>query len=307
MKSRSSEQVRMSQEHAASPAAGAPAKDDRLGGDRVGYVRLIPVAKVPMEAPWRWLGRGFRDMGRAPLLSVAYGAVFALIAVVLLVGLWMANVPALILPMAGGFLLVGPILAAGLYRMSNLMERGQKVTLRDTLFVNIQSPGQLAFMGVVLMIAFFAWVEIALLLFMLVFGPIPMPPVAEFIQTLLLEPRGLTLLVVGSFLGAVLAAVIFTSTVVSIPMLMTREVDVVTAIVTSWRAVALNPGVMLLWAVLIAAIMALGFALLFFGLLIAFPLIGHATWHAYREIVPDSDKPGALSEGAGAEGPSQPA
>jgi len=298
----------MSQEHAANPVTGASSTTDRIGGDRVGYVRLIPVAKVPMEAPWRWLGRGLRDMGRTPLLSVAYGAVFALIAVLLLVGLWMAEVPALILPMAGGFLLVGPILAAGLYRMSSLMERGEKVTLRDTLFVNIQSPGQLAFMGVVLMIAFFAWVEIALLLFMMVFGPIAMPPVAEFIQTLLLEPRGLVLLVVGSFLGAVIAAVIFASTVVSIPMLMTRQVDVVTAIVTSWRAVALNPGVMILWAILIAAIMALGFALLFFGLLVAFPLIGHATWHAFREVVPDSDKLGPPSEASPeSEGPAQSA
>ncbi|RIA47803.1 DUF2189 domain-containing protein [Dichotomicrobium thermohalophilum] len=297
----------MSQEHVASPAAGAPATTDRLGGNRVGYVRLIPIAKVPMEAPWRWLGRGFRDMARAPLLSVAYGAVFALIAVLLLLGLWYAGVPALILPMAGGFLLVGPIMAAGLYRMSSLIERGQKVTLRDTLLVNIQSPGQLAFMGVALMIAFFAWVEIALLLFMLVFGPIAMPPVPEFIQTLLLEPRGLVLLTVGTFLGAVIAAIIFASTVVSIPLLMVREVDVVTAIVTSLRAVAINPGLMILWAILIAVIMALGFALLFAGLLIAFPLIGHATWHAFRDVVPDEDKLGPPSElSAQAESPDQP-
>ncbi len=280
----------MSQDQAASPAPGAPAT-----AERVGPVRLIPIAKVPMEAPWRWLGLGFRDMWRAPLLSLLYGAVFALIAVVLLVGLWMAEVPALILPMAGGFLLIGPIVAAGLYRMSALIERGEKVTLRDTLIVNIQSPGQLAFMGVILMIAFFAWVEIALLLFMLVFGPIAMPPVTEFIQTLVLEPRGLLLLTVGTFLGAVLAAIIFASTVVSIPMLMTRQVDVVTAIVTSWRAVAANVGVMVLWAVLIAAIMALGFALLFAGLVIAFPLIGHATWHAYRQLVPEDSAPAAQS------------
>ncbi len=297
----------MSHEHAVSPAPGAPAATEPLGGDSVGYVRLIPIAKVPMEAPWRWLGKGLRDMARAPLLSLAYGAVFALIAVLILLGLWSAGVPALILPMAGGFLLVGPILAAGLYRMSDLIERGHEVTLRDTLLVNIQSPGQLAFMGVALMIAFFAWVEIALLLFMLVFGPTAMPPVQEFIQTLLLEPRGLVLLSIGSFLGAVIAAIIFASSVVSVPMLMTREVDVVTAIVTSLRAVALNPGVMLLWAILIGVIMALGFALLFIGLLVAFPLIGHATWHAFREIVPQNSGLGPPPEPAARpEDPAQP-
>ena len=265
------------QEHAAEP--------DTI--ERIGHVQFIPVARVPMEAPWRWLALGWRDMRRAPLLSGAYGAVFSVIAALLLVGLWMADVPALILPMAGGFLIVGPVLAAGLYRMSALIERGEKVTLRDTLLVNIQSPGQLAFMGVLLMIAFFAWVEIALLLFMLVFGPIAMPPVTDFIATLLLEPRGLILLIVGTFLGAVLAAIIFASTVVSIPLMMTREIDAVTAIITSWRAVAANLSVMALWAVLIAAIMALGFALFFVGLVIAFPLIGHATWHAFRKLVPD--------------------
>lgn len=255
--------------------------------DRIGYVRFIPVAQVLMAAPWRWLALGWRDMRQAPLLSIAYGAVFAVIAALLLVGLWLAGVPALILPMAGGFLIVGPILAAGLYRMSALIEQGHKVTVHDTLMVNIRSPGQLAFMGVLLMIAFFAWVEIALLLFMLVFGPTAMPPMQEFIATLLLEPRGLILLIVGTALGAVIATVIFASTVVSIPLLMTRDIDAVTAIVTSWRAVAANPSVMLLWAVLIAATMALGFALFFVGLIVAFPLIGHATWHAFRDVVPE--------------------
>ncbi len=254
---------------------------------RIGHVQFIPVRQVPMAAPWRWLALGWRDMRHAPLLSAAYGAVFAVIAALLLVGLWIADVPALILPMAGGFLIVGPVVAAGLYRMSALIEQGQKVTLHDTLMVNIRSPGQLAFMGVLLMIAFFAWVEIALLLFMLVFGPMAMPPVTDFIATLLLEPRGLILLIVGTGLGAVIAAVIFASTVVSIPMMMVRQIDAVTAIVTSWRAVAANPSVMLLWAVLIAATTALGFALFFVGLIVAFPLIGHATWHAFREIVPE--------------------
>jgi len=276
----------MSQENSVHAHSAAPGNVERIG-----HVRFIPVARVPMSAPWSWLALGWRDIRRAPVLSLAYGAAFALLAVLLLAGLWLAGIPALILPMAGGFLLIGPILAAGLYRMSDLTERGEAVTLHDTLLANIRSPGQLAFMGVVLLIAFFAWVEIALLLFMLTFGPVAMPPVTEFISTLLLEPRGLTLLVVGTFLGAVFAAIIFASTVVSVPMLMVRELDVVTAIVTSWRAVAANPTVMLLWAILIAAIMALGFVLFFIGLLIAFPLIGHATWHAFRETVSDAGRP----------------
>jgi uncharacterized membrane protein len=277
----------MSQQEPGSGAIRSGAHRPTATADHVGHVQLIPIARISFDAPWRWLSAGWSDLMHAPGLSLGYGAAFALIAFVLLVGLLMAGVPALILPAAGGFLLVGPIFAAGLYRISDLIARGEKVTLRATLIANFQAPGQLAFMGVLLMIAYFIWVEIALLLFMLVFGPIPMPPVAEFLETLLMSPRGLILLVVGTFAGAVLAAVVFASTVISIPLLMVRPIDVVTAILTSLRAVALNPAPMLLWAVLIAAIMVVGFALLGLGLIVAFPLIGHATWHAFRDIVID--------------------
>ncbi len=279
----------MSQQEPGSGALSAQGHQRPATAERVGHVRLIPIAKVALDAPWRWLAAGWADLQRAPGLSLGYGAAFAMIAVLLLVGLFMAGVPALILPMAGGFLLVGPIFAAGLYRMSELMERGERVSLQSTLLANIRAPGQLAFMGVLLMIGYFIWVEIALLLFMLVFGPTAMPPVTEFIETLLMTPRGLILLSLGTFAGAVLAAVVFASTVISIPLLMVRQIDVVTAIITSLRAVALNPTVMLLWAVLIAAIMVAGFLLLGFGLIVAFPLIGHATWHAFRDIVVDEE------------------
>jgi uncharacterized membrane protein len=149
---------------------------------------------------------------------------------------------------------------------------------------SVRSPGQLAFMGVFLLIIYFVWLEIAFLLFMLFLGPQSLQ-LENIIPSLLFTPSGLGLLIVGTAAGTVLALLVFAVTSVSIPLLMRREVDVVTASLTSIKAVALNPAPMLLWAVLIAGMMAFAFATLFIGMIVVFPLIGHATWHAYRSLV----------------------
>ena len=139
-------------------------------------------------------------------------------------------------------------------------------------------------MGVFLLIIYFVWLEIAFLLFMLFLGPQSLQ-LETIIPTLLFTPSGLGLLVVGTAAGAILAMLVFSITAVSIPLLMRRKVDIVTASLTSIKAVALNPGAMLLWAVLIAGMMVAAFATMFLGLIVVFPLIGHATWHAYRSLV----------------------
>jgi uncharacterized membrane protein len=120
---------------------------------------------------------------------------------------------------------------------------------------------------------------------MLFFGSQPLPPASEFVASLLLTTHGLGLLVIGTMIGGLLAALVFAISVISVPLLMTQRIDAVTAIVTSLRAVRLNPKPMALWAGLIAGFMVLGLASLFAGLVIAFPLIGHATWHAFRDLV----------------------
>ncbi len=140
-------------------------------------------------------------------------------------------------------------------------------------------------MGVLLLIVFFVWIEIALLMFMLFFGGVALPPAESFISTLLFTPRGLGLLIVGTVAGAVLAGTVFALSAVSVPLLMVRELDVITAATTSVRAVLKNPRAMALWAAIIAAAMAFGVATAFVGLVVAFPLIGHATWHAFRDLI----------------------
>lgn len=240
---------------------------------------------VPFDAPWGWLGAGWRDLWSVPLVSLSYGAVFAVLALVLLAGLLQFGWQSLALVLAGGFLLIGPMLAVGLYELSRRLEAGEPIDIRDAIVVGVRAPGQLAMLGVVLLIIYLVWVELALLLFSLFLGGGGLPPVSSFVPTLLFTGRGLGLLVTGTLVGAALATVVYAITAVSVPLLMTRDIDAVTAATTSVRAILANPKPMLLWAALIAGMMALGIATLFVGLIVAFPLIGHATWHAFREVV----------------------
>lgn len=255
----------------------------RTGNGAIEQPRLAE--RVPFDAPWEWLGAGWRDLWRIPQVSLVYGAVFAVASVMVLLGLTWAGSQSLVLVLAGGFLLVGPMLAVGLYEASRRLEASEAVSLLDVAVVAVKSPGQLAFMGVALLLVYFVWVEFAILLFMLFFGSGDMPPAEAFVASLLFTGPGLGLLVVGTAIGMVLAATVFAITAVSIPLMMVREIDVVTAVSTSVRAVRTHPRPMILWAALIAGAMALGIATAFIGLIIAFPLVGHATWHAFKDVV----------------------
>jgi uncharacterized membrane protein len=245
--------------------------------------------KVPFDAPYSWLAASWHDMGRVPRVSLAYGAIFAIAGLLLSVGLTEVGLQSMILVLAAGFILVGPMIAAGLYETSRRLERSEPVSLASTLRAGFFERGQLAYMGLLLMLIYLAWVEIALLLFMLFLGPQPMPPLEAFVPTLLLTPRGLGLLTVGTGVGMALAATVFAVSAVAVPLLMVERVDVVTAALTSISACRKNPKAMALWAALIAGAMLLGFVTLFFGLVIMFPLIGHATWHAFRDLVERDD------------------
>ena len=250
--------------------------------------RSIAVERVAFDAPWGWLSPGWRDLWSAPRVSLVYGVAFALISAGLTVVLFSGGLEALVLSMGGGFLLIGPIAAIGLYEVSRRIEDGLPVTLRDAIAAGLRAPGQLSFFGAILGFVYFVWLQRAFLLLMLFLGSKPVPPASEFVPTLLFTSHGLGLLVAGTLVGGVIALVVFAISAISVPLLMTREIDAVSAMVTSVAAVRRNPKAMLLWAGLIAGFMVLGIATLFVGLVVVFPLIGHATWHAYRDLVKDT-------------------
>jgi uncharacterized membrane protein len=247
------------------------------------------IREVPFDAPYSWLAAGWRDMWRVPRVSFAYGAIFAVAGFLVAVGLTQVGLQSLILVLAAGFILVGPMIAAGLYETSRRLEKSEPVSLASTLRTGFFGGGQLAYMGLLLMLIYLAWVEIALLLFMLFLGLGPAPPLEAFVPNLLLTRPGLGLLIVGTTVGMALAATVFAMSAVAVPLLMIERVDVVTAALTSVRACRKNPKAMALWAALIAGAMLFGFVTLFFGLVITFPLIGHATWHAFRDLVKRGD------------------
>lgn len=245
----------------------------------------IQVRRIPSDAPWDWLAAGWRDLWSVPSVSLAYGTTFAILAFALTAGLMQFGMQSLILALAGGFLLIGPLVAVGLYEASWRLETGKPVVLSEVVLAGLRAPGQLGFFGAVLAFAYAVWLQIAFLMFMLFMGSRGLPPASEFVPTLLFTPHGLGLLVAGSAVGGVLATVVFSISAISVPLLLTRRVDAVTAMAASIEAVVKNPVPMALWAALIAGFMALGIATLFAGLAVAFPLIGHATWHAFRSLV----------------------
>ena len=239
---------------------------------------------VALDVPWAWLGAGWRDMWRRPGLSLSYGvAMFA--ASWLLTGcLVLSDSYWLVLPLAAGFLQIGPLLAMGLYEISRRLEAGEPVVRRDVILVRTRAPGQIAFVGLILVLFMLAWVRIATLLFALFFG-LGSPPVDQFFHDLFWTVNGLSFLIIGTAVGAVLAFIVFAMSAVALPRLMAVGGDAISAIILSVNAVRRNLWPMLLWAFLIALFTAVGIGTLYVGLILTFPLIGHATWHAYRDLV----------------------
>lgn len=243
--------------------------------------------QVAIDAPWRWLAEGWKDIWVMPSVSLSYGFAAACGAAVIALGLARFEASSLFLALAGGFLLVGPLAAVGLYHASRETARGQKVGFAQAATAWRRARGQLSFFGAILLFIYLVWLQLAFLLLMLFIGRAGLPPPNAFLQELLFTPSGLGLLITGTIAGGLLASATYAISAFAVPMLLVREIDAITAARASVAAVALNPKPMALWAGLIVVIMAAGFATLLAGLILAFPLIGHATWHAYAEIYGD--------------------
>jgi uncharacterized membrane protein len=245
---------------------------------------------IPFDAPWAWLAAGWRDLWRIPLVSLSYGAGFTAAVVGVLAALAIFEAHSLFPAVAGGYLIIAPFLGVGLYEASRRLVAGEAVTLSGIVRTRLASPGQLAFFGLLLLLVFLVWLRIAFLLMMLFLGTATPPAIEQFVHDMLLTVPGLSLLVVGSAVGASLSGLVFAMSALAVPMLMVERVDALTAAGRSIATVMANPKPMALWAALIAAMMACAFATMLVGLVIVFPLIAHATWHAYVEATtPRSD------------------
>lgn len=242
------------------------------------------LTRIPLDRPWSWLAKGFSDMRRAPSASLGYGVLFVAAGYLLTAGLWALGWLYLTLPLAAGFLIVGPLFAVGLYEVSRRLQAGEPVSFAATLAAWRRNAGQIGLMGVALLLLMFAWLRLAAMIFMLFFGLEP-PSLDMLVQKTVLSADALPFLVTGTVVGAVLAALAFSISVIAIPLLLDRPgANVVTAITTSVEAVRTNPAAMLFWALLIVLFVGAGLATLLLGLAVTLPLIGHASWHAYRDL-----------------------
>ncbi len=252
-----------------------------------GFTLPVRVARIAVDEPWRWLSAGWADLWKRPLLSLGYGVFVAVVGALIAFMLLAQDRLVLFMPVAAGFFLVAPLLAVGLYEKSRRLETGESLRGPEVVFVGVRSALQLALAGVVLAAFMLIWMRIATLLFALFFGGVGAPPLAEWVGILLFTANGLTFLATGTIIGAGLAMLAFAIAAISLPMLLERDVDVVTAMLTSVTALTVNPRPLLLWAWLIVLLIGFGLVTLNIGLIVTFPLVGHASWHCYRSLIHD--------------------
>ena len=244
---------------------------------------LPSVAVVPHGAPWRWLRRGLADMRAAPGPSLFYGLVFA--------GMGFAleravGVAALELALVTGFLLVAPFLAVGLYDISRTLQYGRPVRFSFTLVAWQANAPAIGFYALILALLLAVWVRVSVVVVALFFTS-ELPYEGSLLARLAASPEGWVFMGMYAVAGGGFALLVFATSVVSVPMLLDRHgMDTLTAMITSFKALQANLALMVGWAVVIVLLVAVGVLTGYAGLVLTGPLVGHASWHAYREAVP---------------------
>lgn len=243
----------------------------------------LPLRTLHMGDVWRWLSLGTRDFARAPVIGLFYGACFIAMGWMLLAVFERA--PEYVLALSAGFLLMGPFMCMGLYRVSQQLEQGRRPDFGDSLLAWTTRTGTLAIFGFVLLVLEMLWGRAALVIFAVSFDGMP-----DFKGSLLklLDPDHIGFIVAYLGVGAAFAGLIYAVSAVSIPMILDRQVDAITAGLTSMRLVLTQPLVMLWWGAVITVLVVLAMLPWFIGLLAVGPVLGHASWHAYRQAVGDA-------------------
>ncbi|MHA6689326.1 DUF2189 domain-containing protein [Devosia sp. A449] len=257
-------------------------------GDKLDHpiIRTISVGDV-----FTALRRGAADFWEQPSHYVMLVLIYPVVGIVLTV--WMSGYYTwpLLYPLVGGFALIGPFAAIGLYEISRRREQGLDTSWRHAFEV-LRSPAiaSIAVVGVMLFALFTLWLTAAQALYESIFGSSTPQTLTGLMQQVLTEPGGMTLLIVGSLLGALFALVVLCTSVIAFPLLLDRDVGAYVAVETSFRAVLRNPLPLLVWGILVGAGLFIGSLPLFVGLALVIPIFGHGTWHLYRQLVePASD------------------
>jgi uncharacterized membrane protein len=231
------------------------------------------------------LAAGLNDFRKAPAYGLFFGGIYAVGGWVLILMLLYLDLPYLVYPLAAGFALIAPFIACGFYVVSQCHEEGTPLSWSKAFgTIKIMFGRDLGWMALVTGFSLFIWMDIAALLSFGFMG-FQLFSFSELIELIFTTPLGLLFLFVGNAAGAIIAFAVFSYSVISIPMLYHRDIDFVTAMITSVRFVVQNPRVMALWCAIIAALMAVSMLSGLIGLVVTLPVLGHTTWHLYRRAV----------------------
>lgn len=239
---------------------------------------------LPVSAAFNWLGAGWRDLLTNPGMSLIYGLGICALSALTVWGMFLIGWDHVLFPALAGFLVIGPALATGTYEKSRRLAAGEKPSLATMLSPGRGTGYHILFVGTILLMLALLWMRAAVLLYALFWGWKPFPGLDQIVQTLLTDPYGWALLIVGTFVGGLFAALAFAISAFSIPMLLDRKLDAFTAMGLSMSYTWHNLPVMLMWGVIVMTLTLVGVVTAFAGFIIIFPLLGHATWHAYMAV-----------------------
>jgi uncharacterized membrane protein len=232
----------------------------------------------------RWLELGWRDVCRGPLTSLAYGMGVFCLSAAFIWTLFEFGRDYILFPLLAGFLIIAPFLAIGLYAKSRALGEGRTLGLASMLKTPPNAGAQVFFAGLLLSLLMLLWTRAAVLLWALFFGVAAFPGLNNVIGVLLGSPYGWTMMGVGTAIGGLFAAFAFSISVFAVPMMLDRKVDALTAMGTSMKLVWNNLPVMIGWGAIVIALFGLCVATGLIGMIVIFPLLGHATWHAYVAV-----------------------
>lgn len=255
---------------------------DNLLNNLERHFTLPEVAEVPLLRPLDWIAAGWNDMRSAPVVSLTYGLVIT--GALALILSYAASRPYLFTAAVSGFLLIGPFLAVGLYEVARRIEAGTVPTLKDVTAGWQRNASSVGLFGLMLAVVAIGWERLSAILFAMLYDG-QVPDLSRFMSEVFLSGDYPRLVAMYFVAGGLLAALVFAVAAVSLPMMVDRDTDMVTAMMASIKAVAANSAPMALWAALIVFFSAIGFFTFLVGMVFIMPTLAYATWHAYKSLI----------------------
>jgi len=246
------------------------------------------INNVSTVEPWKWLAAGWADLRQSRHISITYGLIFVVLGYAVTIGLYQLELYHLIWPFAAGFILIAPVFTVGIYELSRRLMYKEPITFMSALMAWKRAPGLIFGSGLAMTFFLIIWIRTAALIYVINF-PYEMLTIQGLINQTFFSADGLVFLSVGTVIGAFFAVTAFLLSAVSLPLMIGEKTDFLPALLISILVVMRNPKAMLLWAMIIVGVTFFGMATALIGLAVTLPLIGHATWHAYKDLVNSPD------------------